>query len=122
MTQELPTKKQQQLLAYVEDFIHANKYGPSYREIAKALEYKSVSTVASHIDTLIKKGYLAKGDSYSARSIVLAGGQTPNSDEVTTLTYLRQRQAEFRASGNEQAVNTLQKAIALLDQSDDKQV
>lgn len=62
------TKKQRELLAFIDAFIKGNNYGPSYREIMRALGYKSVSTVAVHVDSLITKGYLRKRDN-SARSI-----------------------------------------------------
>lgn len=68
MNQARATKKQQELLKYVDEFIRENGYGPSYREIMNALDYKSVSTVAVHIDGLIAKGYLARRD-HSARSL-----------------------------------------------------
>ena len=45
-----PTKKQYELLLFIDNFIKDNGYGPSYREIMRALNYKSVSTVAVHID------------------------------------------------------------------------
>lgn len=62
------SKKQQELLQFIDGFIKGNGYGPSYREIMRALGYKSVSTVAVHVDGLITKGYLRKKD-HSARSI-----------------------------------------------------
>lgn len=63
-----PSKKQRELLTFIDAFIKTNGYGPSYREVMQALNYKSVSTVATHIDNLIKKGHLRKRD-YSARSL-----------------------------------------------------
>lgn len=68
MKRENTTKKQRELLNYLAEFIEANNYAPSYREAMKALNYKSVSTVANHIDSLITKGYLSKRDN-SARSL-----------------------------------------------------
>jgi lexA DNA binding domain len=65
---ENTTKKQRELLNYLAEFIEANNYAPSYREVMKALNYKSVSTIANHIDSLITKGYLSKRDN-SARSL-----------------------------------------------------
>lgn len=62
------TKRQRELLNFVDAFIQGHGYGPSYREIMRALGYKSVSTVAIHIDGLIVKGYLRKRDN-SARSL-----------------------------------------------------
>lgn len=62
------TKKQRELLLFVDNFIQGHGYGPSYREVMRGLGYKSVSTVATHIDGLIAKGYLHKRDN-SARSL-----------------------------------------------------
>ncbi len=64
------TKRQHELLTFVDGFIQGYGYGPSYREIMRALGYKSVSTVAIHIDGLITKGYLRKSDN-SARSLTV---------------------------------------------------
>lgn len=65
---ERSTKKQKELLAYVDAFIKEHGYGPSYREVMSGMGYKSVSTVAVHIDGLIERGYLRKRDN-SARSL-----------------------------------------------------
>ena len=62
------TKKQQELLAFLRDFITEHDYGPSYREIMAGLGYKSVSTVAAHVDGLIAKGYVRRGND-GARSL-----------------------------------------------------
>lgn len=79
MKRENTTKKQRELLNYLAEFIEANNYAPSYREIMKTLNYKSVSTVANHIDSLITKGYLSKRDN-SARSLEIVS----LSDDVIT--------------------------------------
>jgi len=68
-----PSKKQRELLSFIQVFITAHGYGPSYREIMNGLGYRSVSTVANHVDHLIVKGHLRKRD-YSARSIEVVGG------------------------------------------------
>ena len=65
---ERSTKRQKELLEYVDTFIQQHGYGPSYREIMNAIGYKSVSTVAIHIEGLIAKGFLRKTDN-SARSL-----------------------------------------------------
>ena len=72
--EQRPTKKQRELLSFIDGFIKGNGYGPSYREIMRSLDYKSVSTVATHIDGLIARGWLVKRDN-SARSLeVIAHG------------------------------------------------
>ena len=66
--QTRPTKKQRELLAYIESFIAEHGYSPSYREIKEGLSYNSVATVALHVNSLIGRGHLKKRD-YSARSL-----------------------------------------------------
>lgn len=68
MSDQRSSKRQRELLNFVDNYIQGNGYGPSYREIMKALGYKSVSTVAVHINGLLAKGYLRKRDR-SARSL-----------------------------------------------------
>ena len=78
MQKQRSTKKQRELLNFVDAFIQGNGYGPSYREIMRALGYKSVSTVAVHIDGLIAKGYVRKRDN-SARSLEVVTTKNTNS-------------------------------------------
>lgn len=63
-----PTKKQRELLGFIEAFIAEHGYSPSYREIMNGLQYTSVATVSLHVNSLIKRGHLRKRD-YSARSL-----------------------------------------------------
>ena len=69
-----PSKKQRELLSFIDGFIKGHGYGPSYREVMRALDYKSVSTVATHIDGLIQKGHLIKRDN-SARSLEVVSSE-----------------------------------------------
>lgn len=63
-----PSKKQYELLKFIETFIAEKGYGPSYREIMSGCGYNSVATVAAHVNNLIRKGHLRKKDR-SARSL-----------------------------------------------------
>lgn len=63
-----PTKKQKELLSFIEEFINVRGYSPSYREIMQGLQYNSVATVALHVNNLIRRGHLQKRDR-SARSL-----------------------------------------------------
>lgn len=74
---ERSTKRQKELLDYVDGFIKEHGYGPSYREVMSALGYKSVSTVAIHINGLIERGYVRKRDN-SARSLEVVSAQYGN--------------------------------------------
>ena len=65
------TKKQKILLDFVDEFIRSHDYSPTFREIMRALGYKSVSTVAKHVDNLVVLGHLEKQDG-RVRSITLA--------------------------------------------------
>lgn len=107
---ERATKKQHELLSYIDGFIQANGYGPSYREVMRALDYKSVSTVATHVSGLIAKGYLEKTGN-SARSLqVVARTQT----ESTNITWLRSEFARLRAAAEEKG-ETGETDLAALD-------
>lgn len=67
-----PTKKQKQLLTFIDAFIREHGYSPSYREIMNGLNYNSVATVALHVNNLIKRGHLRKREN-SARSLEVVG-------------------------------------------------
>lgn len=81
-----PTKKQKELLSFIEAFIGEHGYSPSYREIMTGLNYTSVATVSAHISNLIKRGHLRKRD-HSARSLeVVKASEEPakiTSNQVT---------------------------------------
>jgi SOS-response transcriptional repressor LexA len=75
-TNTRPTKKQRELLSFIEQFIGEHGYSPSYREIMAGLNYTSVATVSLHVTNLITRGHLRKRD-YSARSLeVVAPAET----------------------------------------------
>jgi repressor LexA len=78
----LPTKKQKELLSYIEAFVSEHGYSPSYREIMKGLNYNSVATVALHVNNLIKRGLLQKRDR-SARSLAVTQSLEPQTKIIT---------------------------------------
>lgn len=63
-----PTKKQKAMLDFIDQFIKDYGYSPTLREVMSSLNYKSVSTVAKHVDNLIARGWLIKRDG-EARSL-----------------------------------------------------
>ena len=90
--EQRPTKKQRELLSFIDGFIKGNGYGPSYREIMRALDYKSVSTVATHVNGLIARGWLVKKDN-AARTleVLMPFDSTPT---VASLSAPKQKSAE----------------------------
>ena len=78
-----PTKKQKMLLDFIDAFVKGNGYSPTFREIMQALEYKSVSTVAKHVDNLIARGWLIKRDGEARTLEVVVPGEA-SEDEVQT--------------------------------------
>jgi SOS-response transcriptional repressor LexA len=85
-----PSKKQRELLSFIDAFIKQNGYGPSYREIMNGLAYKSVSTVATHVDNLITKGHLRKRD-YSARSLEVVDTPDTEFKDTAKITATRSK-------------------------------
>lgn len=62
------TKKQKVLLDFIDGFTDNQGFSPSYREIAEALGYKSIATVAEHINNLMALDLIRKNDG-AARSL-----------------------------------------------------
>lgn len=72
MTAELKnlTKRQKEVINFIEKFMERHEYAPSYREIGEHFDYRSTATVAEHIEALQAKGYLTK-EPTMARSLQL---------------------------------------------------
>jgi len=85
-----PSKKQKELLLFLDSFISGHGYGPSYREIMRALDYKSVSTVAIHVDNLIAKGHLRKRDK-SARSLEVVNPAETTGSTLSPVTKTQEK-------------------------------
>ncbi len=109
---EKTTKKQQALFQYISDFLAEHNYAPSYREIMADLGYKSVSTVAVHVDGLIAKGYLTKSDK-SARSVRVA--DVASSVDSNHLAWLRTEIVKREAQGGDETeLEMLRNALDIL--------
>lgn len=76
------TKRQKEVLDFVSQYIEDHGYAPSYREIAAAFNFGSVATVAEHIESLVTKGMLQKGEN-EARSIQLVAKEQFNAPSVS---------------------------------------
>lgn len=99
-----PTKKQRELLTFIEQFIAEHGYSPSYREVMSGLSYTSVATVALHINNLIRRGHLRKRD-HSARSL----------EVVTSALADKPAQAEVRPSEEKWLVERVERHFTELE-------
>ena len=116
-----PSKKQKELLEYIEAFITQHGYGPSYREIMRALNYKSVSTVAVHVDGLIARGWLHKKN-HSARSLeVIATQPLAGAVDTSHIAWLKKqikkREGNTAPQAEKERVVLYQALEILLDQT-----
>jgi len=66
------TKRQKEILDYIESFLDDRGYAPSFEEIADHFGYSSLATVHEHLSNLERKGYIRKAYNES-RSIELVG-------------------------------------------------
>ncbi|HRJ91374.1 MAG TPA: hypothetical protein PLU21_04175 [Candidatus Saccharibacteria bacterium] len=114
LANERASKKQQELLTFVDGFIKGNGYGPSYREIMRALGYKSVSTVAIHVDGLIAKGYLRRHDN-SARSLEVVTMRDARQHVESQPFEIELKKRIEAAKLSEADTETLKQALQLLD-------
>lgn len=114
-----PSKKQKELLSFIDGFIKGYGYGPSYREIMRALDYKSVSTVAVHVDGLIARGLLRKKDN-SARSLEVVAAepltqQQKSSKEKWLVDEISQRLEVLKKNYDKTAADKLYILVSSLD-------
>ncbi len=64
------TKRQREMLDFIEGFVRFRGYSPSFEEIADHFGYRSLATVHEHLSNLQAKGYIRKNYNES-RSIEL---------------------------------------------------
>ena len=115
--EQRPTKKQKELLSFIDGFIKGNGYGPSYREIMRALDYKSVSTVATHVDGLITRGWLRKHTN-EARTLEVVVHDEPQLAKAPSATeqVLRTKLTELKKDpdANKSDIEVLERCLAIL--------
>jgi len=83
--------KQVKILNFIKEEINNKGYPPSVREICKAVNLKSTSTVHSHLKTLVNKKYIKKGNNKN-RAIELIDSEISKYDsekkEMTNLPLI----------------------------------
>ena len=72
------TRRQKEILDFVDAFLGERGYAPSFEEIAAAFGYSSLATVHEHLSNLERKGYIRKSYNES-RSIELLSEDGANS-------------------------------------------
>lgn len=74
------TDKQQKVLDFVKEQMKRDGYAPSVREICKALDLKSTSTVHGYLVRLEKKGLIQRA-ALKPRTLRIVGEQTSSEDK-----------------------------------------
>lgn len=78
------TKRQQEIVQYVSEFIKTHRYSPSYREIMQHFGYNSLGTVYKHLQVLKRKGLL-NAEKQCSRSLMLVAEQELNHKALTEI-------------------------------------
>jgi uncharacterized protein YlxW (UPF0749 family) len=113
-----PTKKQKELLSFIDAFITEHGYSPSYREIMNGLNYTSVATVSLHVNNLIRRGHLRKRDR-SARSLEVVAPTVEPGAKVTT-KQLKVSEEKWLVEKIEMFFKEVEAAPAVLERELDK--
>jgi len=88
----IPTRKQKELLDFIDSFTDDHDVSPTYREIADALGLSSVASVAQRIDNCVEAGFLEKHPR-EARSLRVVS----NEDNSDIARLFRQKIASLNA-------------------------
>jgi repressor LexA len=71
------TRRQKQILDFVQHYLAENGYAPSFEEIAEHFSFRSLATVHEHLTNLERKGYIQRGHNESrAIEVVPVPGQS----------------------------------------------
>jgi len=83
------TPKQKDVLDYIKMFSAKNKYPPSVRETAQALDVSSPATIHVHIQKLIEKGYLKRSNNSNHQLQLLVNNEYEEKEnEITNVPLL----------------------------------
>ncbi len=79
------TKRQRQILDYLNSYTAANGYAPSFEEIAEHFNYNSLATVHEHLTNLERKGYIKRAYNESRAIEILPSDVIGRAVEVPLL-------------------------------------
>ena len=79
------TKRQKEILSYLEGHIRDQGYAPSFEEIAEHFSFQSLATVHEHLTNLERKGYIRRSYNESRSIEVLPPKGTSGASEIPLL-------------------------------------
>jgi repressor LexA len=79
------TKRQREILTYLETYTEQNGYAPSFEEIAEHFNYNSLATVHEHLSNLERKGYIKRSYNESRAIQILPSEVSPRAVELPLL-------------------------------------
>lgn len=79
------TKRQSEILRYLQEHIRDRGYAPSFEEIAEHFDFQSLATVHEHLTNLERKGYIHRTHNESRAIEVLPPKGTSGATEIPLL-------------------------------------
>lgn len=79
------SKRQKEILDYLEEYLADHGYAPSFEEIARRFSYSSLATVHEHLENLRRKGYIRKAYKESRSIELMPAGARPTAAELPLL-------------------------------------
>ncbi len=79
------TKRQREILDFLNQYGEANGFAPSFEEIAEQFNYNSLATVHEHLSNLERKGYIKRSYNESRAIEILPSDMFPRAVELPLL-------------------------------------
>ncbi len=79
------TKRQREILTYLDTYAERNGYAPSFEEIAEHFNYNSLATVHEHLSNLERKKYIKRSYNESRAIEILPNDVMPRAVELPLL-------------------------------------
>lgn len=79
------TKRQREILTYLDTYAERNGYAPSFEEIAEHFNYNSLATVHEHLSNLERKKYIKRSYNESRAIEILPSDVMPRAVELPLL-------------------------------------
>lgn len=83
------TRRQKQILDFIQEFVERNGYSPSLEEIGQYFGLSSVATVHKHVTNLVRKGLLRRTWNQNRSIEVVKDDEAPRAVEVALIGSLR---------------------------------